>query len=203
MSKIISFIGPQGSGKTTLIKSVAKSLSNHGYKVITKRPGVKESIARDASNLGFKINQETRFTSQYYIALQYARIDMEMLVSKKYQSADFILLDRNIIDSEVYCAISKASAEEKHLVLKMIALHFKIHPTEFIYVPRHFGKLKDSKYRDTSDGYLTAVTREFVQTIHSEAYCDYYLGIAKPADVKTRTKYVTEMILRKYGTATA
>jgi len=103
--KVIAFSGAQNSGKTTLMKAYAKSLEDSGSKVQIgyKVPeGVDASISRRSKRLGFGINEETSFESQYHIMLSYLLADMETRKQAEVDKVDWIVYDRSIMDHLPY-----------------------------------------------------------------------------------------------------
>ena len=98
MTKFIYFSGVHGSGKTTLMYSLTKRLLNKKFSVNTGYHGIRESVSRDARDLGFNINQETDVESQYYMGCKYMSVDVVSRFKANQSDYDYVLFDRSPLD---------------------------------------------------------------------------------------------------------
>ena len=136
--RVLAFSGAQNSGKTTLMKEYSKSLKDKGYKVQVgyKLPeGESGSISRRSKNLGFSINEETSFESQYHIMLSYLIADLETRKQAELDGADWIVYDRSIMDHLPY-AHRVSTGEDYFMMEDMSNQHrqkFPIDYTVFCY----------------------------------------------------------------------
>ena len=154
MTDVITFTGAQSTGKTTMRKLLVEYLENEGNKVISQYYGVSESIARDAKNFGFIINEKTNFSTQYYIAHRFVIADMETRKIAERNRAEFIVLDRSVLDVIPYTNVSGMPDKQKHLIQFMLLQHYKLFPTDLIYCSPidYIEKDKDrSPYKDFQD----------------------------------------------------
>lgn len=103
--KVLAFSGAQNSGKTTIMKEFAKQLESKGLKVQVgyKLPeGTEGSISRRSKKLGFGINEETSFESQYHIMLSYLAADLETRKFAELNNMNWIVYDRSVMDHLPY-----------------------------------------------------------------------------------------------------
>lgn len=131
--KVLAFSGAQNSGKTTLMKEYAKSLEEKGYKVHVgyKLPeGKCGSISRRSKALGFGINEETSFDSQYHIMLSYLVADLETRKQAELDGADWIVYDRSIMDHLPY-AHRVSKGEDYFMMEDMSNQHRQKFPIDF------------------------------------------------------------------------
>lgn len=129
MTRIIAFTGAQGTGKTTMRNELVKYLKCTGKTVVDNYIGVESSISRDAAKLGFKINLEANFESQYYILSQYIAADLRTRLYARLNNIDYIIVDRSIIDIVPYARICRDINDiEFDLLELLITKHYKMFP---------------------------------------------------------------------------
>jgi len=161
MYKIITFTGAQGTGKTTIKKALVEHLEGHGHKVMSNYVGVTNSIARDAKKLGFTINEETNFQSQYYIAARFIVSDLETRLKASALGCDFIVLDRSPLDVIPYSNLAKSiGAIHKTLIEIMLYQHFSLYSSALVYCEPLSFLEKDSD-RSGDLGFQSKVVEEF------------------------------------------
>lgn len=161
MSKqIIAFTGAQGTGKTTLKDALVEYLKDHGYVVIHQYANVKEGIARDAKAQGFRINEKTDFITQYYLALKFMTCDIETRVMADNRKADYVILDRSILDVIPYSNVSANINQHESLIINnILTSHFKMLPMTLLFC-QPLGFIKE-------DG-IRSVDRKFQDIVHDE-----------------------------------
>ena len=134
MTRVITFTGAQGTGKTATRGELVRWMQRHEYSVIDRYSGIKRSIARDAKEFGFIINEKTNFESQYYIASKYIVADIETRKNAERRSIDFIVLDRSVLDSIPYIMVATfITKDQKELLRKMLIDHFALFPSRLLY----------------------------------------------------------------------
>lgn len=160
--KVIAFSGAQNSGKTTLMKEYGKALQDKGMKVQIgyKIPEDKDtSISRRSKRLGFGINEETTFESQYHIMLSYLIADMETRKQAEIDGADWIVYDRSIMDHLPY-AHKVSNGEDYFMLEDMSNQHrqrFSIDYTVYCY-PVPFN---DDGHRSISQEFQDDIVQRF------------------------------------------
>lgn len=131
--KVIAFSGAQNTGKTTQMNAYAKSLQDKGFKVQVgyKLPsGADGSISRRSKKLGFGINEETSFDSQYHIMLSYLLSDIETRKQAEKDEADWIVYDRSVMDHLPY-ANKVCNGEEYFMLEDMSNQHRQRYPIDY------------------------------------------------------------------------
>ncbi len=158
MTRIITFTGAQGTGKTATRGELVRWLQKHKYSVIDKYSGVRRSIARDAKRFGFTINERTNFESQYYIANKYIVADIETRKNAELRNIDFIVLDRSVLDSIPYIMVAASiTMDQKEILRTMLIDHFALFPSRLFYCePLDFvtwdeDRSADTKFQDSVD----------------------------------------------------
>jgi dTMP kinase len=121
--KFITFEGPEGSGKTSVIQAVYKTLQSHGYEVVvTREPGgVKiseeiRSILLDNQNLGMDAKTE---------ALLFAAARRQHVIEVIKPALDqgkMVLCDRYIDSSLAYQGHAREIGIEEVYTLNMFAI---------------------------------------------------------------------------------
>lgn len=160
--KVLAFSGAQNSGKTTLMKEYAKSLQDKGYKVQIgyKLPeGEAGSISRRSKALGFGINEDTSFESQYHIMLSYLIADMETRKQAELDGVDWIVYDRSIMDHLPY-AHRVSNGEDFYMMEDISNQHrqrFPIDHTVYCY-PVPFD---DDGHRSISQDFQDDIVERF------------------------------------------
>ena len=158
MTRVITFTGAQGTGKTATRGELVRWLQKHKYSVIDKYSGVRRSIARDAKRFGFTINERTNFESQYYIANKYIVADIETRKNAELRNIDFIVLDRSVLDSIPYIMVAASiTMDQKEILRTMLIDHFALFPSRLFYCePLDFvtwdeDRSADTKFQDSVD----------------------------------------------------
>ena len=134
LTRIITFTGAQGTGKTATRRELVRWMQHNNYSVIDTYSGIRHSVARDAKKFGFVINEQTNFESQYYIACKYMVADIETRKNAEKNNIDFIVLDRSVLDVIPYTMISKnINGDQKVMITKLLMEHFALFPSRLIY----------------------------------------------------------------------
>jgi thymidylate kinase len=130
--KVLAFSGAQNSGKTTLMKAYAKELEDKGFKVQVgyKLPeGSEGSISRRSKKLGFGINEDSAFESQYHIMLSYLLADIETRKQAELNGADWVIYDRSIMDHLPYTH-RVANGEQYYMLEDISNQHRQMFPVD-------------------------------------------------------------------------
>lgn len=162
MTRIITFTGAQGTGKTTMRKALVEYLQNKGYTTIEQYPDVNESIARDAKEIGFVINEATTFEAQYYIASMFIVKDLQLRkLVEKTVSVDFIVLDRCVLDVIPYTNLAvRISTYQKDLIINMLYAHYKMYQTGLFYC-EPLSVIEKDRGRSTNKNFQDDIVKEF------------------------------------------
>lgn len=152
-TKFIAFTGAQGTGKTTMRRSLCRYLGILGKSVIDNYVGVNESISRDAAKLGFKINLEANFESQYYMTTQYIAADLR---TRKYaieNNIDYVITDRSILDVLPYSKMCKRINDSQYEIIQgMVLRHLDLfRPSLLLYCAPLDVLVKDENRSDDRD----------------------------------------------------
>ena len=159
---MIAFTGAQGTGKTTMRGKVAEYLRNDDMYVLENYVGVNESVSRDAAQLGFEINLEADFESQYYMTASYITADLRTRMFAKKHNVDYVLVDRSILDILPYAKMCKQISNSQYLELeRMVLNHLMVYwPNSLVYckmldvlVP-DVNRSGDAEYQKVIDGYV-------------------------------------------------
>lgn len=160
--KIIAFTGSQGSGKTTLKEILTSNLRKLDLNIISNYYNVESSVSRTARELGFTINEETTFETQYYLACRYIVLDLETRKIGKRHDADYIVLDRSVLDVIPYTFVSdNIETGGAKLIEDMLQKHFKLYPVDYLGFTHPLDtieKVKDERSNDI----------KFQRNIHSQ-----------------------------------
>ena len=196
MTKIISFTGAQGTGKTTMRLKLKHYLEKQGHTVLGNYIGVTDSVARDAANEGFPINEEVNMDSQYYIALRYFSADIRTREFCKTNPIDYVVLDRSIIDSLAYTERCFGNASGFfHGIESMVTSHFNWYPTDYLIQCRPVDVLVKDEHRSTDKFYQMSIDEKInnlCQTYTSGTGCKFIeLKNNSPED---RLKYMLSEI---------
>jgi len=199
MTRIITFTGAQGTGKTATRGELVRWLQKHKYSVIDRYSGVKQSIARDAKQFGFIINEKTNFESQYYIASRYIVADIETRKNAERRSVDFIVLDRSVLDSIPYIMVATAiTISQKEVLKNMLIDHFALFPSRLLYCePLDF--VTWDKDRSTNTKFQDSVDAEFRNIlIKASQYSNTF--ILKRGSIEQRLRDVIKELGIECGT---
>ena len=161
MTRVITFTGAQGTGKTATRGELVRWMQKHHYSVIDRYAGVKQSIARDAKRFGFTINERTNFESQYYIASKYIVADIETRKNAELRNINFIVLDRSVLDSIPYIMVATSiTMDQKEFLRNMLIDHFALFPSRLFYCePLDFVTWDED--RSTNIRFQNSVDAEF------------------------------------------
>lgn len=188
MTRIIQFTGVQGSGKTTMRKLLTQYLEHMNATVLDQYLGVKESISRDAAELGFTLNESTNFETQYYLAVRYIMLDLEL---RKYASiieADYIIVDRSPLDVIPYAMTADIDFEDKKYIKNMLLTHFHNYPADLVYcVP--LKKIEEDGTRSVSKQFQDEIDLEFANTLDYISQWSNYITLGV-APIEQRFEYL-------------
>jgi len=165
LTDVITFTGAQSTGKTTMRKALVEYLQNEGNKVISQYYGIHESVARDAKNFGFTINEGTTFDTQYYIANRFMVADMETRKIAERNRSDFIVLDRSVLDVIPYSNVAgDITPNQKRIISDMLLQHYKLYPTDLIYcTPIEY--IEDDQLRSTDKEFQDKIITKFKELL--------------------------------------
>lgn len=139
--KIIAFSGTQGSGKTTMREKLTLSLKNQGKKVVGEYYGIESSISRSCQNFQLPINENTTFTTQWYIGSRYISADIETRQNAKMNEIDYVVLDRSVIDVIPYTMLSvNIKDDEKDLIRSTLLMHLSKFPPDYMVWCKPLGE---------------------------------------------------------------
>ena len=159
--RILTFTGAQGVGKTTMQCLLSRSLKEQGYHVLNQYVNVNTSISREAKEKGFKINEETDFETQSYIAYKYMLADIETRKFAEVHDIDYIILDRSVLDVIPYIQASpNISIKETAYLTDMLIAHYALHRSELIYVKPLLTIVSDGE-RSVDPTFQLKIVREF------------------------------------------
>lgn len=171
MTKIITLTGAQGVGKTTLANAVSKKLRSDDYKIIDRYSGVTGSISREAKNKGFQINENTNFETQSYIAYRYMLADIETRKEAEMINADYVILDRSVLDVIPYVMGSpNMQHDEKYFLKTFVINHYVYHPTELYYVEPLGIIIEDQQYRSANLEFQNIIIKQFNNMLEHMKY---------------------------------
>lgn len=167
MTDVITFTGAQSTGKTTMRKALVEYLENEGNKCISQYYGINESVARDAKNFGFTINEGTSFVTQYYIAARFIIADLETRKIAERNRSEFIILDRSVLDVIPYSNVAgDITPTQKKIISDMLLKHYRLYPTDLIYCAPIDYIEKDS-FRSTDKEFQDKIVEEFKEVMVS------------------------------------
>lgn len=139
--KIITFSGTQGSGKTTMREKLTLSLRNKGKKVVEEYYGIESSISRSCKNFQLPINENTTFTTQWYIGSRYISADIETRQNAMMNEIDYIVLDRSVIDVIPYTLLSPNIEDwGKELIRNTLLKHLSKFPPDYMIWCKPLGE---------------------------------------------------------------
>ncbi|HAS56069.1 MAG TPA: dTMP kinase [Firmicutes bacterium] len=122
MSKFITFEGGEGSGKTTVIKEVAKRLENEGYKLILTREPGGTPIAEEIRNV--ILDKKNTNMDPRTEALLYAASRRQHLVEKIWPAlkrGEIVFCDRYLDSSLAYQGGARGLGIDEVLLINMFA----------------------------------------------------------------------------------
>lgn len=147
MVKLISFTGPQGTGKTTMKNALANELTVRGFKVMNGYHGVDTSISREAAALGFIINKGTSFASQYYMVCRYMMADLATRQVADKLKMDYVIVDRSVIDTIAYTILGEMTLEDKQYIEDIIVNYFKRFKVDMLIYCEALDNIISDEYR--------------------------------------------------------
>lgn len=160
-TRIITFTGAQGVGKTTMQLRISRYLKEQGYHVLNQYSGITSSISREAADKGFTINEQTTFETQSYIAYKYMLADIETRKYAEEHNIDFIILDRSVLDVIPYVRDAvNINTLQKNVLSHMLLSHYDLHRTELVYVEPLLGIVADDK-RSTDPAFQIRIVDQF------------------------------------------
>ena len=199
MTRIISFTGSQGTGKTTMRNLLVKKLEDAGYSVLSDYDGVKTSISRDAAEDGFALNEGTTFEAQYYMASRY--ISAELLTRKHAElcDIDFIVLDRSVLDVIPYTQVSMSiDVEGKSIISNMLLTHFNLYPVDLMIYCRPISELVSDGLRSVNKEFSYDIDEKFAKLVLDKRIKDCYpknkLHILENDTLDNRMKIVEDLV---------
>lgn len=158
--KTISFIGAQGVGKTFTAKRLKEQLEGDGYTVhygyLSDNSGL--SISRRIKKLGFPINEETTFLTQYAIMLNYLKEDIE--TRKVAEPADYLIYDRSPFDQLVYSLVS-LNPNDSSIIKDSTFYHMKRYPLDHIFWMSPLPTLEKDEFRSPNREFQKKIDVEF------------------------------------------
>ena len=167
---VVTFCGAQGTGKTTMKEVFVDQLRHEGKVVIDQYPLVDKSIARDATELGFRINKETNFVSQYYIALDFCRQDVLLRHQMDRDGIDVAVLDRSALDVIPYACAAQIDDNEYKMISDLIGNHLVKFESRFVYCEPIKGVLVKDKHRSDDIEFQTKINDMYVKTLAGQDY---------------------------------
>jgi len=172
MVKKICFTGSQGTGKTTMRNELVKYFNEHEVNTISNYVGVEDSISRDAKSVGFKINEETDFNSQYYMSSKYISADLLTDLVAERDLAEYIILDRSVIDVLPYTALAKdIGIEQYRFIARLLEDHFHAFVPNILFYCRPLPEVNsdndplrsaNKKFQEDIDKLFFAFAQSFV-----------------------------------------
>lgn len=163
--KVLCFTGAQGTGKSTMRRALVNYIERFDNKIIDRYSGVPDSISRMAAGIGFKINEETDFMTQYYIAVKYIAHDLETRKRAQIYGYDYIVLDRSVLDSIPYVvAADNITHGEKKLIKELLFNHFQMYPAVLIHC-EPLNIIKPDGTRSISKVFQRKVYNNFVEML--------------------------------------
>lgn len=170
--KIVCFIGSQGSGKTTTQLAVFEKLKENG-RAICQYYGIK-SVSKDAINLGFQINENTTFQTQYYIAVRYIVADIETRMMAAKNNVDWIILDRSVLDVIPYTrACPNITEKQKELIHNMIYDHYKLFPVNYLFYLKPLKNIENDGIRSVDKEFQKVIDHYFKELLDIELEANY------------------------------
>jgi len=161
MTRIITFTGAQGTGKTTMRDKLCWHLKKKGMTIIDQYPGLETSIARHAKEMGFTINKKTDYMTQHYIAGMFMVKDLQLRKVLETTTVDYVVLDRGVLDVIPYTMLADNITSEQKLAIKnMLMFHFSMFPTRLIYC-KPLDSIIADKYRSGDLAFQSKVDVEF------------------------------------------
>ena len=177
--KFITFEGPDGSGKSTVIKAVEEFLQSEGYNILTTREPGGIRIAEDIRRV--ILSKENTMMSARAEALLYAASRAQHLAEKVQPALDegkIILCDRFVDSSLAYQGYGRELGIDEVLSINKFAIGDVLPDlTIFIDIPPHIGLNRVQKSTRKLDR-LDLETLEF----HEKVYEGYKKVIEKFKD---------------------
>ncbi len=164
MTKIISFTGSQGSGKTTMRKIIVERLEKLKHSVLSDYEGINVSISRDAAAEGFALNEGTNFEAQYYMASKYISADLLTRKKAELEGIDYIITDRSVIDVIPYTIVSPVIMyKERQIISNMLITHLNLYPVDLMVLCSPISRLEHDGLRSTNKKFSEEIHIEFAK----------------------------------------
>ena len=163
--RVIAFSGAQNSGKTTLMGELGLALRSKGFNVQIgyNLPSDDKSISRRSKRLGFTINEETQFESQYHILLSYLVTDLETRKHAEINRCDFVIYDRSIWDVAPYS--KRVMTDEQYsLIYNMLETHHRLYPTDYLIYCKPVPFFDDG-HRSINGDFQREIVNQFEVTL--------------------------------------
>lgn len=120
--KMIFFDGPDGSGKSTQLKEVAKYLRNKGYDVLeTRQPGMP---GEHGDNIRKAILGDDRYRNFWATRMLFASEHLEFMERYGYEANKVVLCDRSVITSNT--CIGGAEYGDIHEVISVLSPIYRL-----------------------------------------------------------------------------
>ncbi len=194
MTKIISFTGSQGSGKTTMRNLLVEKLEKQGKSVYSNYAGVVKSISRDANDEGFAINEGTNFEAQYYMASKYISADLLTRKMAEIEGIDYIVTDRSVIDVIPYTTVAPAIMyKERQTISNMLITHIDLYPVDLMILCNPISNLERDGLRSGSVKFSEEIHKVFVNIVNTTCYPDK-LCVLENDTLENRMKIVYEQV---------
>ncbi len=194
MTKIISFTGSQGSGKTTMRNELVDKLMSNDHTVYANYAGVVKSISRDANDEGFAINEGTDFEAQYYMASKYISADLLTRKMAEIEGIDYIVTDRSVIDVIPYTTIAPAIMyKERQIISNMLIAHLELYPVDLMILCNPISNLERDGLRSGSVKFSEEIHKVFVNIVTTTCYPDK-LCVLENDTLENRMKIVYEQV---------
>ncbi len=140
-------------------------LQNQGNKVINQYYGIHESVARDAKNFGFTINEGTNFVTQYYIAARFIIADLETRKIAERNRSDFIVTDRSVLDVIPYSNLAPdITPTQRRIISDMLIQHYRLYPTDLIYCTP-IDYIEEDKVRSIDKEFQAKIVEKFKEVL--------------------------------------
>lgn len=177
MAKIIDVSGTHGIGKSTLSKHLKGILQNAGLMVETPDYGMDadmiqySSAERRSEDLGFPINKDVTFETEYQIFLATALADVETRKRAELNGADYCIFDRGIFDLIPYSYASmergNITPQQFSMLESLILRHWSLYPVDVIINPSRFDVIEEDGVRDLDPIFQRHIESLFKSLVYS------------------------------------
>lgn len=177
MYKVIDVSGTHGIGKSTLSKHLKSILENAGLNIEVPDYGKDEnginysSAERRSDALGFPINKNVTFETEYQIFLATALADVETRKRAELNGSDYCIFDRGIFDLIPYSYASfqrgSITSEQFAMLESLILRHWKLYPVDIIINPSRFDDIEEDGVRDLDPVFQKHIESLFQSLVYS------------------------------------